>query len=188
VQIQQRVHLDGGLVLAKSSPRKQRQTEIDSGGIQGIQALIQIHTDRIVRIQRTGDTDEHLCEVGENAPVVRLVRVGQIRARHASTKSHVIQLAADGAQASFDITQAFAVSELSESHRQILVPAREASKVSVASIARHTLLKLVERQVIHELREDGPAEVHSTFSAKTSMAGDRGFAPGSALKISNRKI
>jgi hypothetical protein len=74
----------------------------------------------------------------------------------------VIQLAADGAQAGFDIAQAFAVSELSERHRQ-MVPAREASKVSIPSIARQTLLKLVGRQVIHELSEDGSAEIHATF-------------------------
>jgi hypothetical protein len=49
--------------------------------------------------------------------------------------------------------------------------------VSVASITRHTLLKLVGRQVIHELREDGPAEIHTPFSAADAIAWHGGFAP-----------
>jgi hypothetical protein len=36
VQVEERMHFDGGLVLAESSPGKQRQAEIDGGGIQGV--------------------------------------------------------------------------------------------------------------------------------------------------------
>ncbi len=50
VQIQQRVHLHGGLVLAESGPRKQRQAEVDCCRVESVQSLVQVHTDRVVGI------------------------------------------------------------------------------------------------------------------------------------------
>ena len=50
VQIQQRVHLHGGLVLAESRPRKQRQAEVDCCRVESLQSLVQVHTDRVVGI------------------------------------------------------------------------------------------------------------------------------------------
>jgi hypothetical protein len=57
MQIQQRMHLDGGLALAELGPREQRQAQVDGGGVQGIQALVQIDAHRIVGVQRPGDSD-----------------------------------------------------------------------------------------------------------------------------------
>ena len=54
VQVQQRVHLDGGLVLAELGPRKQRQAQVDGGGVQGVQALVQVDADRIAERRAAG--------------------------------------------------------------------------------------------------------------------------------------
>jgi len=54
--------------------------------------------------------------------------------------------------------------------------------VRVASIARHTLLKLVGREVVDELSEDGSAEIHSLFSVGTTLAQKGGFALRSVSK------
>ena len=75
-------------------------------------------------MQGLGNADQVVCEVGEDAPIVSLVGVGQSRARNPAAKSHVVEFAAHRPQAGFDIAEALAVSELSESHRQILIPAR----------------------------------------------------------------
>jgi hypothetical protein len=77
VQIQQRVHLDGGLVLAEPGPRKQRQAEIDGGRIQRVEALRQIDTDWIAGVERSRDADQELREVGIDAPVAGVVGVSQ---------------------------------------------------------------------------------------------------------------
>src|ERR1035437_5778731 len=79
VQVQQRMHLDGRLVLAKSGPREQRQAEVDGGRVQRVQALIQVHADRIAGIQRSRNADEDLREIGIDAPVARLVGFRQRR-------------------------------------------------------------------------------------------------------------
>jgi len=47
MEVQQCVQFDGGLVLAKTGPREQRKTEVNGGGVQRIEAGIQIDSDRM---------------------------------------------------------------------------------------------------------------------------------------------
>ena len=49
------VHLDGRLCSRNFGPRKQRQAQVDGGGVQRVQALIQFDANRIVRVQRSRD-------------------------------------------------------------------------------------------------------------------------------------
>jgi hypothetical protein len=72
----------------------------------------------------------------------------------------VIEFAAYGSETRLNITQTLAVRELSESHRQILIPAREAPVMTVAVIAGNALLELVMGKVADQLREDGAAGIH----------------------------
>ena len=162
-KVQQRVHLDRSFVPAKLRPRKQPEAEVDGGRIQRVQTLIQIDADRIVGIQRSCDANQHLSEVRVDAPIVRLVGIGQCRARHVAAQSDVVELAGHGTQTGLDIAETLAVRQLSESHRQKLVPARKASQVIVAMVAGDTLAKLVRGHVIHKLSENGATDVHATF-------------------------
>ena len=57
--------------------------------------MIQIHADGIVGIHWPRDANEHLSEIGENAPVVSFVGVGQIAAGNSPAEAHVAKLAAD---------------------------------------------------------------------------------------------
>ena len=63
----------------------------------------------------------------------------------------------------FDVAQAFAIGELGESHRQILVPAREILRVPIATITGNALLKFLVRQVLDQLRKHRAAGVHPAF-------------------------
>jgi hypothetical protein len=117
------MHLDGGLVPAKLRPRKQRQAQVDGGRIQSVQALLQIDANRIAGIQRPGDGDQNLCEIGEDPPITRFVRVGQRRTRHLAAESQVVQLALHRTQAGLDVAQTFPIGQLREGHGQILIPA-----------------------------------------------------------------
>ena|SRR5947208_13592711 len=104
--------------------------------------------------------DQHLGEIGIDAPIVTLVGVGERGACYLPAESNVIQLTAHRAEACLDVAQTFAVSQLREGHRQILVPARETSPVRVTAITGDTLLKLVGGQVRHELSEYSLADMH----------------------------
>jgi hypothetical protein len=72
----------------------------------------------------------------------------------------VVELAAHRSQARLDVAETLAVSELSECHRQILVPARQTSVVSIAIITGHTLLELDVGEMSDQLRENGSAGIH----------------------------
>jgi ABC-type Mn2+/Zn2+ transport system ATPase subunit len=83
-------------------------------------------------------------EVGEDAPVTRFVRVRQRRARHLATESQVIELALQRTQTGSDVAQTLPIGQLSEGHRQIVIPAGEASHPQVALIDLTDLLYQVE--------------------------------------------
>ena len=106
-QIEQRVQLDRRLGRAKRRPRKHRQAQIDGGRVQGIDRLLQIDTEGLVDIQRSGDGDQALREVGVDAPVAHCVRVGQRVARDCRPNPQVIELGALRAQTGFDDVSIF---------------------------------------------------------------------------------
>src|SRR5215470_19447583 len=141
------MHLHGALVLAKLRPRKQGEAEIDSGRVQRIQAMVEIHAKWVLGVKWPGDADQMQREIGEDAPVVSLVGVGQRRARNPTAESHVVEFAAHRSQAGLDVAEAFAVSELSEGHRQILIPARQLSVVPIAVVACDALLELAVGEI-----------------------------------------
>jgi hypothetical protein len=82
----------------------------------------------------------------------------------------VVQLATHRAQAGFDVAQTLTVGQLSKSHGQILVAAREAPMVRISAVTLNTLLELVGGQVIHELGEDSLSGIHPSLSAIRAVA------------------
>src|SRR6266851_6378125 len=136
---------------------------------------------------RPRDADQHLGEIGIDAPIVTLVGVGERGARYLPAESNVIQLTAHRAEACLDVAQAFAVSQLREGHRQILVPARETSPVRVTAITGDTLLKLVGGQVRHELSEYSLADVHPSLSAIAAVSAPAVLGRASPEKVQIEK-
>jgi hypothetical protein len=76
-QVQQRVHLHRGFVLAELRPWKQGEAQIDGGRVERIEAVVQFQTNRVLRMQWPGDADQMLSESGEDAPVMGLVGISQ---------------------------------------------------------------------------------------------------------------
>jgi len=84
------VQLHGSFVASKLRPGKQRQAEVNGGGIQCIQALVKIHADQFGGIKWSGDADQDLRKVGKDPPVARLVCVGKSGSCHLGLEAHVI--------------------------------------------------------------------------------------------------
>jgi hypothetical protein len=95
----------------------------------------------------------------------------------------VVQLATHRTQTSGNVAQALTVSQLSEGHGQIPVAAREASVVRIAAITLDTLLELVRRQAIHELRKDSLADIHPSLSVILA-----GYGHSAQPSVSTQKI
>ena len=68
-QVQQRVHLHGGLAPAEPGPREQREAQVDGGRVQSVETLIEIHADRIAGVQGPRDANQDLGEIGIDPPV-----------------------------------------------------------------------------------------------------------------------
>jgi len=59
-----------------------------------------------------------------------------------TAEAQVVKFSLQGAKARLDIAKAFAVSQLSEDHRQILIPAREVPQSAVPGVTGDTTTKL----------------------------------------------
>ena len=153
-QIQQRMQLHGGFVPAKLRPGKQRQAQIDGRGIQGISRLIQLHTELLVGVEAAGLANQHLSEIGVDAPIANLIGIGQGIARDPAADAQVIQLASRGAQTSLNIAQALPISELGKRHREKLVPAGKAFDLVMTVVALDAFVELVTGNKVHQLRKD----------------------------------
>jgi hypothetical protein len=75
----------------------------------------------------------------------------------------VIEFASQRSQARFYVAKTVSIGQLSEGHRQILIPTRETSRPRITAVARYTTPKLAVRQKAQQLREDGSALVHSSL-------------------------
>jgi len=85
-----------------------------------------------------------------------LVGVGQGIARDLPPEVRVKKLGLLGAQTGFDIAKTFAAGELSKSPTKELIPAGAFFDVAIAWYGS-THLKLVGREEVHELRQNGSA-------------------------------
>ena len=168
-QVQQRVHLHGGLVPAELGPGEQRKAQVDGGRVQSVETLIEIHADRIAGVQRPRDANQDLGEIGIDPPVARLVGVGQCGARHLGAESHVVELGAERTQARFDVAQAFAVGQLGERHAEELIPAGEAAPSAIPVVAAYAAAEFAIRKEADQLGEYGAAEVHEPLSAASEV-------------------
>jgi hypothetical protein len=56
---------------------------------------------------------------------------------------------------------------LGETHRQVLIQTRETSKSRIAFITGNAFLKLEPGKLLHELSENGLANVHYSLSERT---------------------
>jgi hypothetical protein len=160
------MHFNRTLVATELRPGKHRQTQIDGGGIQRIEGLVQLHTQRLVAIQQASLGDERPREIGEDAPVARFVGVRQCVARNAAAKTQMIKLRLLRAQTGFDIAQAFAPGELGEGQTEKLIPAGEALHFVIATVTFHAATEFHQRKKIHHLSKNRSATVHAALPSQ----------------------
>lgn len=109
-QIDQGMELDGSFASAELRPREEFQTKIDGGGIEGVDGLIQLDSEPILRIEFARVGNEDVREIGIDVPVAILIGLGQSIASDRATKAQMIEFGFDGIQAGFDIAEAVSVS------------------------------------------------------------------------------
>jgi hypothetical protein len=72
----------------------------------------------------------------------------------------VIELLLIAAKAGLDISEAFPVGELGETHAEKLIPAGKRNELVVALVPFDTFLKFVSGKELHQLRKDRFSNIH----------------------------
>ena len=91
-QIEQGVHLHRRLRGAKVRPWKQRQAQVDGGGFQSVDRVSQLQAQTVTGIELPRLINQSLGKLCVDAPIARLVGIGQCRSPHLLAKAHVVEL------------------------------------------------------------------------------------------------
>ena len=175
LESQQGVEFDGGLVLSKRGPRKERETEVNGGGIQRISRRLEFKTERFIGVKRGGLPDEDLGEIGKDAPVTIFIGIGQRAAGGGLADAGVVEFRAEGRQTGFDIAQTFAPSQLGErQHKEVFISG-ELSDAAVAVVTGDTLVEFVFGEEVEELGEDGATFVHKVENRRNAGSHPQGI-------------
>ncbi len=151
-------------------PRKQRQAQIDGGGVHGIHRFGQLQSEGFFAVERARQGDQNLAEFGKDSPIAVLVGMSQVVARHLAAETHVIQLRLLRPQTGFDIAQAFPTGQLREGQTEKLIEAREGVNLVVTSVTLHAAAKLLQGQKVHQLSKHSPTGIHALFLVRRGIA------------------
>ena len=156
-----RMQLDGRFASSELGPREQGQTEVDGRRVQCVGHLFQFDPEILVAVQSGGTFDQHVSEIGEDAPIPPLVGIGQGTAGRLGANAAVIDLRAQRLQAGLDVAQTLPEGQLCKRQNQKLVVARQPANAAVPAVAPHACVELVFGQPIHQLGKDRPASMHA---------------------------
>src|SRR5450631_190084 len=119
---EQGVEFDGGLVLPKRSPRKEREAEVNGGGVQRIGGGLEFKTERFIGVKRGGLLDEDLGEIGKDAPVAIFIGIGQRAAGGGLADARVVEFGAEGRREGFEVARISAPGSLgNRQHQDLLI-------------------------------------------------------------------
>src|ERR1035437_7509405 len=159
---------DGGFGTAEGGPRKQREAQVNGGGVQRVSGGLEFKAERFVGVERGGLLDEDVGEVGEDTPVAIFVGIGQRAAGGGLADAGVIEFRAEGRQTGFDVAQTFAPGQLGESEHEELFVGGQLADAEVPVITRDTLVELVFWEEVEELGEDSATFVHKVKNRRNA--------------------
>jgi len=166
--IEQRVHPHGGFGGPKMGPREHRHAQIDGRGVQRIDGVGQVQAKVFCGVETSGLGDQPLSELSIDAPVARLVGIGERGTVDRIARAHMVKLRRLGREARLNVPQTLAIGQLCERHDLILRSTGQLSHRAVAVVARDNPVKRARRQKIHELCEQRLAGVHGQVLPRIS--------------------
>src|SRR5262247_1632595 len=112
-----------------------------------------------------------MSEIGINSPIAILVRIGECGTFDQRTKTGSIEMLLVRGQTYFNVAQTFAIGQLSEGHRQKLLPTGEPSNTLVAIVASHADVEIVVGNELQDLTEDSLFLAHASPPSPESAGG-----------------
>ena len=172
-QGQQGVEFDGGFGTAERGPGKEREAEVNGGGVQRIGGGLEFKAERFIGVKRGGLLDEDVGEVGKDAPVPLFIGHRQRVAGGGLADACMIEFRAERGEAGFDVPQTFAPRQLGERQHEELFVSGQLADAEVAVVTGDTLVEFVFGQAVEELGEDGATFVHKVKSRQPAVAHPR---------------
>ena len=160
-QVEQRTHLHRRLGGTKQRPRKQRQTQIDSRGVQCVGGVLQFDAEAVDDVELARLHDQALGKFGMDTLVSRFVCIGQSRALDLVPETHLVELGGLCRQTDFYIAQTLALGQLREGHHPELIGTGKRLHIPVATMSLDDARECSPRQKIHQLGEQRLADVHA---------------------------
>ncbi len=179
-QVEQSAELRGRPGRTERCPRKQRQTPIDSGRVEGVDCIGQLDSERLVRIELARHRNQPLYKLGDDTLIAHGIGVDQRVACNMRAKSHVIELVGLSAKTRFDVAQTLSKGQLRKDHDQQLLEAGEALDLVIPFVTCHAAPKCCQRQVRSQLCEDQPP------GAQGNLGADEKSVPLCRIRRSNR--
>ena len=159
-QVNLSVEFNRGFSPTEMSPGKHRQAQINRGGIDGINHLVDVESVGVFAIKSPRLANQNLSECFVNTPVTVLVRISEISSCDVASDTHRVEMGTSS-QAGFNISKALSESDLSKSHSEKLISGSHAFACTRHRILFDAALKLFPIQKIDDLRENETTRVHS---------------------------
>ncbi len=159
-QIDLGVHLDAGLGLAEIRPRKERQRQIDRGGIQSIDRVVEVDAKIFACVKRSRLADEALRKIFPNPPVARFVGFGKCRSGNLLGEAKVIESLGASVETGGDVAQSISRCELGKHHADELLTALEMANTLFRPIPGDESGKSLAFDEFDDLGEDVSTGVH----------------------------
>src|ERR1035437_8151816 len=163
-QIDNRVRLDGRLGRAEVRPRKQTQTQVDSGGIHGIEGFLDAQSNIFALIEFDGGCNQSMTERFKQSPIAAFVGVGQRGAGDLAANPDVVELGTLRIETSHQIAQTFPTCQLGIRDAEEMCPRRKVTDAMVRGISIDEMLEMTEGDEVQQLRKHRPATIHDLAS------------------------
>jgi len=160
-QIKQRMQFDCSFGLAKRSPIKQRQTQVNRCGIQCINTGVKIHSHRRISVQLSGSYNQSLSQRMIDSPVTLIECIRQGGSCRNILQSHVKQLRPIGSQANFNVPQRLTPGQLRKCHDSKQIGTTQRLHSSVTGMPTDDATKIFPWHKFHNLRKQRFAHVHA---------------------------
>ena len=154
------VNLDASLRCSEECPLKQTQTQIDCGGVKGIEFSMQ---DKLpVQSLALRKIDHIVSKLFKYLVIPVRIGVGNIAKLYVSVaKSEMVTLILDGINDANDFSEAVTAGKLSEHHHKKLAPACECLHILVPIVLLDDSIKYSLGQKFNELAENIFSGIHS---------------------------
>lgn len=168
-QIDLGVHLDSSLGLAEVRPREKRQRQIDRGGIQSVDRVVEFDAKIFAGVERSRLANEALCQIFPNPPVSRFVGFGKCRSGYLLGETKVIESLGTSVETSDDVAQSISRCELGKHHTDELLAKPEVTSSGLGFVSHHDPIESLSVNQIEDLGDDESTGVHAPICLKSGL-------------------